>query len=481
MVLRRRRVSYRSCPGLQGGTPPDFRLEVAIRCVVVIDGEHYPPVIDSAIGWLARADRKVVGAVLVGGKEKLPPEGLTRLADVDVRSGDDAPTVLDETIAELRPELVVDLSDEPVLDYRKRHQLAAVALMRGVPYEGADFLFTPPPRPRLCEKPSLAIIGTGKRTGKTAIAGFVARCLKDETYEPVVVAMGRGGPAEPEVLRGDRVELTPKDLLALADEGKHAASDYIEDALLARVPTVGCRRCAGGLAGGVQISNVQAGVAIANELEGDLIILEGSGAAIPPAHADANLLVVGASIPEEYLSGYMGYYRLLLADAVVITMCEEPFGSPSHISRITSLIRDASRSVGDRRKKEGDIRLMQTVFRPHPVSAVDGADAFVATTAPEAAGERIKQHLEERYHCRVRGISHSLADRKQLERDLENLEAEVLLCEIKAAGIEVATRRALDQGLEVVYMDNLPQAVDGQDLSALVVALAETARSRFAA
>ncbi|MDQ4124885.1 MAG: 2,3-diphosphoglycerate synthetase, partial [Actinomycetota bacterium] len=402
--------------------------------MAVVDGEHYPPVVESALEELAAGGDEVVAALLVGGREKLPAEGVEAYGDVRVVLGEDPRSALDEFLRETAVDAVVDLSDEPVLDYRRRHVLAAIALWHDTPYRGADFELRPPPRPRLATKPSLAVIGTGKRTGKTAVAGFTARVLTEQGRRPVIVAMGRGGPPEPEVLRGDELALEPQDLLAMADAGKHAASDYVEDALLGRVPTVGCRRCGGGLAGGVEISNVPAGVELANDLPGDLLLLEGSGSSVPPCHADASLLVVPASIPGEYLSGYMGPFRLLLADFVVVTMCEEPFGSPSQVSRTTSLVRD-SWSPGTKH----EIELVRTVFRPAPTRSVQGAEVVVATTAPEAAGESIKRHLEGEHGCRVVGISHSLSDRGKLKQELKDAgQADVLLCEIKAAGIDVA-------------------------------------------
>ncbi len=387
---------------------------------------------------------------------------------------------LDGALVQFDPEIVLDLSDEPVLDYRRRHGLISVALARGVPYKGADFSFSPPPRPRLCLKPSLAVIGTGKRTGKTAISGFVARTMKEAGHPPVIVAMGRGGPPEPQVMRGDEVELTATDLLKIVEEGKHAASDYIEDALLGRVPTVGCRRCGGGLAGAVDISNVAEGVKVANDLPGEAIVLEGSGSAIPPVHADVSILVVPSSVPTEYLAGYMGPYRLLLSDFVVLTMCEEPFGSPSQISAITSEIRSSFRT----NKGEGpqpEIEIIRTVFRPAPTRSVDGKSVFVATTAPESAGDSIKKHLEAEHGCEVVGISHSLSDREQLEKEIRGIadSADTLLCEIKAAGIDVATKRATDVGLDVVYMDNVPTSIEGDDETGMVLRAFELAASRF--
>ena len=429
---------------------------------------------------LVASGNEVVGAVLVGGKEKLPSEGLDKLEDIEVRAGDDPQALLDEALVDLRPDAVADFSDEPVLDYRRRHELAAVALFREVPYEGADFRFEPPPRPRLCARPSIAVIGTGKRTGKTAVAGFVARAISEGGRNPVIVAMGRGGPEEPVVVRGDEVALDARDLLELADQGRHAASDYLEDALLARVPTVGCRRCGGGLAGAVAASNVERGVELANEMDGDLIVLEGSGSAIPPVHADVTILIVGASISEEALAGYFGPYRLLLADHALVTMSEEPFSSPTRVSRISSLIQEAFRARRDEETSLEEIQVTRTVRRPSPTRSVKGANAFVATTAPEEVGEVMKRHLEQEHSCTVVGISHSLSDRKRLERELEAQErADVLLCEIKAAGIDVAARRALEKGLDVVFMDNLPQGIDGDDPNALVAHAVELAERRF--
>ncbi|MDQ3982377.1 MAG: 2,3-diphosphoglycerate synthetase, partial [Actinomycetota bacterium] len=196
--------------------------------------------VESALAGLAEAGHEVVAALLVGGREKLPAEGVEAYGDVRVVLGEEPRAELDRFLAETGVDAVIDLSDEPVLDYRRRHGLAAIALAHGVVYEGADFRFSPPSRPRLAAKPSIALIGTGKRTGKTAVAGFTARTLTEMGRRPVIVAMGRGGPPEPEVLRGDEVTLEPRDLLAMADSGKHAASDYVEDALLGRVPTVGC-------------------------------------------------------------------------------------------------------------------------------------------------------------------------------------------------------------------------------------------------
>ena len=151
--------------------------------VAVIDGEHYPPVVRDA---LAELPYDVVAAVLVGGTEKLRD---------DPEYGVPLSASLETAIAEHAPDVVVDLSDEPVLGPPERMALASRALALGVPYEGADFRFDPP----VFEPFALPVDRRrrdGKRVGKTALTGHLARRLaRDRSV--VVVAMGEAGRASP--------------------------------------------------------------------------------------------------------------------------------------------------------------------------------------------------------------------------------------------------------------------------------------------
>jgi cyclic 2,3-diphosphoglycerate synthetase len=175
-----------------------------------------------------------------------------------------------------------------VLGYR-RFRFASYALAAGAEYQGADFTFSPPSFHTLTVKPAISIIGTGKRIGKTAVSGYVARELSEVFRQKgkkdgiVVIAMGRGGPPDPEVIAGSESRIGAAELLAYSRQGKHAASDYFEDAALSEVTTVGCRRCGGGLAGAPFVSNVVEGAEVAETLPADLLIFEGSGAALPPS------------------------------------------------------------------------------------------------------------------------------------------------------------------------------------------------------
>ena len=229
-----------------------------------------------------------------------------------------------KALAEYEVDVVVDLSDEPVIGYRERMKIASLALFAGARYLGSDFELKPPDFRPVSTKPSLAVIGTGKRVGKTAISGYLARLLASEGFDPGVVSMGRGGPQHPEVIEGHKMEVGSEYLLEALERGAHAASDYYETAALSRVTTVGCRRCGGGLAGEPFVSNVLEGAEIANGLDTRVTLFDGSGAAMPPVQVERRVLVAGANQDPEYIVGFLGTYRLLLSDLVLLTMSEEP-------------------------------------------------------------------------------------------------------------------------------------------------------------
>lgn len=412
------------------------------RALALIDGEHYPPVVKAALDELPY---EFVGAYVVGGTEKLRGDG-----DYGVTIARD----LDAAIAELRPELVVDLSDEPVLGPRERFRLASRVLAAGLPYAGADFRFDPPelePFP----VPSIGIVGTGKRVGKTAITAHSARLYARE-HKVVVVAMGRGGPPEPEV-----AEVAPdiETLLELSRSGRHAASDYLETAALAGVPTVGCRRCGGGLAGAVAVSNVREGAQLAVELEPDLVLFDGSGAAIPPVETARRILVVNGATDPDVATGYLNEYRHLVSDLVILTMAERGTGWEELHGRALVLAPT----------------VIPTTLRPRPAADVEGRKVAFFSTAPETAHKLFATHLAEEYGADVVHVSGALADRGTLRTELESVDADVYLVELKAAAIDVVAEAASERGVDVVLAGSDVLTVDGQDLDAELLRLAKEA------
>ncbi len=373
-----------------------------MKAVALIDGEHYAPVVRDA---LAELPYDFVGAVLVGGTEKL-------------RGGDDYGVPLVESFD--GAELVVDLSDEPVLGPAERMRWASRALADGLPYVGADFRFDPPalePFPR----PSISVIGTGKRVGKTAVTCHVVRLLA-ETRRVVAVAMGRGGPKMGLVYTSPTVD----DLVEVASRGEHAASDYLEIAALTGVPTVGCRRCGGGLAGAVFTSNVPDGAARALDLDPDVVVFDGSGAAIPPVETTARILVTRGDA-----TGYLNAYRVLVSDLVVA------FGDPGRVA-----------DVKDVPVFPGELRLRAS-------GPFEGRVAVFTTGAPADDLEADVVHA-----------SQSLADRAALRAELERVDADTYVVEIKAAAIDIVAAHAKERGARVVFAENEVVA-DGLDEAVL--------------
>lgn len=405
-----------------------------------------------------------MAALFLGGTEKVAAGGRVDLGDVPVdRVQGHLGEALAEALARHRPEAVLDLSDEPILGYRERMLLAAVALVAGVPYVGADFTLDPPIEGPPIPLPTLSVIGTGKRTGKTAIAGEAARVAASAGLRPVVVAMGRGGPPEPQVAEAGSVDLGR--LLELVRRGEHAASDYLEDAVTSGVTTIGARRCGGGLAGRPFASNVREAAEMAVGTGAGLVLLEGSGASIPPIPWDAGVLVCAASTPEEYLAGYLGPYRLLLSDLVVLTMGLGPDVGPEDLAALTSHVH----------RLKPDARIVVTDFRPVPIGDVRGRKVYFATTAPPAVGPALASHLEEAFGCVVVGLTHRLADRTGLAQDLDEAPPfEVLVTELKAAAVDVAAEQATARGAEVVFADNRAITLEGD--GELPDLLLETAR-----
>ncbi len=415
-----------------------------MRALAIVDGEHYAPVVRDT---LVELPYEFVAAVLVGGQEKL-------------RGGDDygVPLVPDveAAIARLEPEVVVDLSDEPVLGPVARFALASRVLALGVPYIGADFRFDPPEL-RSFDRPSIAVVGTGKRVGKTAVTGHLARLLSTD-QRVVVVAMGRGGPAEPEVVT---VPPTVESLVELSRSGRHAASDHLETAAIVGVATVGCRRCGGGLAGGVAASNVREGADVALTLEPDLVVFDGSGAALPPIAADRTVAVVGGHQDPAVVSGYLNAFRLLRAHVVVVTMAD---ASPSWHA-----VRDAIAGV----VREG-VEIIGTALRPRPLVDLSGRSVAYFCAAPGSALAGLRAHLEQAHGADVVHVSGNLADRVALREELHAVHADVFLVELKAAAIDVVAEAALARGADVVLAANDVVSLPGEpDLDECLLQMAK--------
>lgn len=396
-----------------------------MKAIALIDGEHHVDVVRDA---LAELPFDFVGAILVGGGEKL-------------RGGEEYGLTMLESLDEIAAEVIVDLSDEPVLGPRERMLWASRALAHGLRYVGPDFSFEPPEYERIGSVPSLAVVGTGKRIGKTAVTGHLARLLS-ERLDVIVVSMGRGGPAEPEIVE---VAPTVESLLEISRAGRHAASDYLETAALAGVPTIGCRRAGGGLAGQVFTSNVHRGAELVEERAPELAIFDGSGAAIPPVAVNGRILVVG---PGQDATTYLNAYRVLISDLVLLV----GGGDPAPLRELK------------------DVPVLRVELRLSPVESISGRRVAVFTTGPAPV-----DHLD----ADVVHVSRNLANRAALREELEQIDADVYLTEIKAAAIDVVAEAAAERDAKVVFAENEVVSLPGEpDLDEQLLALGEAAAAQ---
>jgi cyclic 2,3-diphosphoglycerate synthetase len=176
------------------------------------------------------------------------------------------------------------------------------------------------------------------------------------------------------------------------------------------VTTIGCRRAGGGLAGAVVMSNVATGARLAAERRPDIVVFDGSGAAVPPVAVDRRVLVVG---PDTEPDAYLNTYRRLISDVVLAVGCDAP---------------DAVRA---------DLEL-------RPMAPLEGRVAVFTAGSTDVA------HLE----ADVVHVSARLADRDALRRELDQVEADTYLVELKAAAIDVVAEHALAHGKRVVLAAN---------------------------
>ncbi|MFY9488164.1 MAG: hypothetical protein WAP35_05655 [Solirubrobacterales bacterium] len=417
------------------------------RAIVLVDGEHHPGVVHDAVEALS-AQHEIAALVFCGGSEKV---GQATLADAervygyDLTFGDDPEAALQSAIAGHRADLVIDLADEPIVPLSAKLRLAALAMAAGLAYEAPGMRLDPIEMRELeFAGPKIAVIGTAKRTGKTAICGHLAGLIASAGGAPAIVSMGRGGPPTPQLAHP---HTGLDELLALARSGVHAASDYLEDAVLAGVPTVGCRRVGGGPGGQSGPTNFVEGAVLAAGIPGvDFLLFEGSGATVPPVTADITICVTASAEQSSTLAGPL---RLALADLVLV-----------HADEPGAL--DAAR-----RWTRGEVVPFSLIPGPAGDIPAEARVAFFSTGLGEPEG--------------VEAVvtSRNLARRAELEADLNRAAAAGCthyLTELKAAAIDLVAERAQREGAEVVFVRNRPVTSDA-DLDEILLTMHERANN----
>ena len=181
-------------------------------------------------------------------------------------------------------------------------------------------------------------------------------------------------------------------------------------------------------------SNVHEGARRAVELEPDLVLFDGSGAALPPVETRRRILVVNAQQDPAVVTGYLNGYRHLISDLVVLTMAEEGSGWEE--------LRDRAADLAP--------RVVATTLRPRPSAPVAGRRVAFFSTAPESAHDRFRRHLADEHGADVVHVSGSLSNRAKLRHELETVDAEIFLVELKAAAIDVVATAGRERGADVV-------------------------------
>ena len=177
------------------------------------------------------------------------------------------------------------------------------------------------------------------------------------------------------------------------------------------MPTIGCRRAGGGLAGGVAVSNVAEGARLAAELRPDLVLFDGSGARSRRSRPRGACSSTGRVERDPYLDTY----RRLVSDLVVERPC----------------------------------------LRLRPTEPLEGRVAVFTAGATDVS------HLD----ADVVHVSANLSNRERLRGDL--VDADTYLVEVKAAGIDVVATHALARGIRVVLAGNDVAGVDDEALLGL--------------
>ena len=255
--------------------------------------------------------------------------------------------------------------------------------------------------------PSLAVIGTGKRIGKTALTGQLARVLSRDR-DVVVVAMGRGGPAEPELIEAAP---TLDSLLELSRSGRHAASDHLETARLPASGRSAAVAAAEGSPARSRRSNVAEGARLAEELAPDLVVFDGSGAAIPPVATDRRILVTSGGA-----------------------------GRPRRAQRLPrARLRPRRRDRRRRRARSAAIRELEGPSPSFVASFVSSRSSRSTAAWRCSPPGRRRPIISRRTSSRS---SANLADRASLRNDLASIDAETYVIEIKAAAIDVVAEAA---------------------------------------
>ena len=268
-----------------------------MRTLVLVDGEHYPPVTRWGIetarrprarrggrahGRRHREDRSGVAA-----RPRRPDDRGRRRPDGRARRG--ASTRSSPRSCSTCPTSPSSATGSGWSSRRSRSPGAS-------PYLGADFRLDPPVERPADRRPHARRDRHRQAHGQDRDQRRGRPAGRAPGPRP---GRGRDGPRRTARAAGRRGrERRPR--RACSSSSARASTprrDYLEDALTTGVTTIGARRAGGGLAGAPYATNVREAAELAAARGPGVVILEGSGSAVPPVPWDAGVLVVPASAP----------------------------------------------------------------------------------------------------------------------------------------------------------------------------------------
>jgi cyclic 2,3-diphosphoglycerate synthase len=195
------------------------------------------------------------------------------------------------------------------------------------------------------------------------------------------------------------------------------------------------------------------------------VVVEGSGAALPPVAVDRTMCVTSAARAAADALSHLGPVRLLRSQLLVV------LGA--------SALGPAEREMLVDRLAEWTPRdsIVLCDLEPEPAQQLP-EDARVAcfTTASPGAEAGHREALARR-GVTTRRWSGNLARRRDLERDVEEAlrdGCDVFLTELKAAAVEIVATRAVQAQARVVFLRNRPVAAAGESLDDRLLRLADT-------
>ncbi len=280
-----------------------------MEAVVLCDVKFGAGPIQAAIDYLIVEKRyRIVGAALIA---KKVPEGFS--LDVPYVAEAKAAAAVRRAAAEFAPQAVVDVTEAGLAE---RFSWANEALQLGLEVHGADFRMWPPVF-KTGAVPTVTFVGAGAAVGKTAAIIYFLEQLKGK-YKAAAVVLDLGGPPYAEIVEPVEPASASARLLSYRRDGREVGGDHYLIAAAAGIPAVGCSFAGTGLTGVPLSSLLGDAFVFAAEAGGELMVVEGSGGAMPPA-AGAVCFLVNVRTGLDVLRSFPFAFQLRKATVVVAT------------------------------------------------------------------------------------------------------------------------------------------------------------------